>query len=62
MILVNIVVVCFVEGVNELMLFCIYDKLSEEKLISFKIFICECGLMWNVGLDLIFKDYVILIK
>ena len=62
MILANIASARFVEEANEPALFRIHDKPSEEKLTSFKTFIRECGLTWNVGLDPTPKDYAILIK
>jgi len=62
MILANIASARFVEEANEPALFRIHDKPSEEKLTSFKTFIRECGLMWNVGLDPTPKDYAALIE
>ena len=62
MILANIASARFVEEANEPALFRIHDKPSEEKLTSFKTFIRECGLTWNVGLDPTPKDYATLIK
>ncbi|WGE79266.1 ribonuclease R [Actinobacillus equuli] len=62
MILANIASARFVEKANEPALFRIHDKPSEEKLTSFKSFIKECGLTWNVGLDPEPKDYAELIE
>lgn len=62
MILANIASARFVEKANEPALFRIHDKPSEEKLTSFKSFIKECGLTWNVGLDPEPKDYAALIE
>ncbi|WGE67093.1 ribonuclease R [Actinobacillus equuli subsp. haemolyticus] len=62
MILANIASARFVEKANEPALFRIHDKPSEEKLTSFKSFIKECGLTWNVGLDPQPKDYAELIE
>ncbi len=62
MILANIAAARFVENANEPALFRIHDKPSEEKLTSFKTFIRECGLTWNVGLDPTPKDYASLIE
>lgn len=61
-ILANIASARFVEKANEPALFRIHDKPSEEKLTSFKSFIKECGLTWNVGLDPEPKDYTVLIE
>ncbi len=62
MILANIAAARFVENANEPALYRIHDKPSEEKLVSFKSFINECGLIWNVGLDPQPKDYATLIE
>ena len=62
MILANIAAARFVESANEPALYRIHDKPSEEKLVSFKSFINECGLIWNVGLDPQPKDYAALIE
>ena len=62
MILANIAAARFVESANEPALYRIHDKPSEEKLVSFKSFINECGLIWNVGLDPEPKDYAALIE
>ncbi|WGE48630.1 ribonuclease R [Actinobacillus equuli] len=62
MILANIASARFVEKANEPALFRIHDKPSEEKLTSFKSFIKECGLTWNVDLDPEPKDYAELIE
>lgn len=62
MILANIAAAHFVENANEPALYRIHDKPSEEKLVSFKSFINECGLIWNVGLDPQPKDYATLIE
>lgn len=62
MILANIAAARFVENANEPALYRIHDKPSEEKLVSFKSFINECGLIWNVGLNPEPKDYATLIE
>ncbi|MDY5106261.1 MAG: ribonuclease R [Actinobacillus minor] len=62
MILANIAAARFVENANEPALYRIHDKPSEEKLVGFKSFINECGLIWNVGLDPQPKDYATLIE
>lgn len=61
MILANIAAARFVEQANEPALYRIHDKPSEEKLLSFKSFVRECGLTWEVGLDPQPKDYGILL-
>ncbi|VEB26980.1 ribonuclease R [Actinobacillus lignieresii] len=62
MILANIAAARLVEKANEPALFRIHDKPSEEKLTSFKSFIKECGLTWDVGLDPTPKDYAVLLE
>lgn len=57
MILANVAAARFVTQANEPALFRIHDKPSEEKLTSFKSFIRERGLVWNVGRDPTPKDY-----
>lgn len=47
MILANIAAARFVEQANEPALYRIHDKPSEEKLLSFKSFVRECGLTWR---------------
>lgn len=61
MILANIAAARFVEQANEPALYRIHDKPSEEKLLSFKSFVRECGLTWEVGLDPQPKDYGVLL-
>lgn len=62
MILANIAAARFVEKANEPALYRIHDKPSEEKLLSFKSFVRECGLTWDVGLDPTPKDYGVLLE
>lgn len=62
MILVNILVVCFVEKVKELVLFCIYDKLSIEVIIFFCLVLVELGLELLGGNKLELCDYVELLE
>ncbi|WP_075271299.1 ribonuclease R [Mannheimia haemolytica] len=62
MILANIAAARFVEKANEPALYRIHDKPSEEKLLSFKSFVSECGLTWDVGLDPTPKDYGVLLE
>ncbi len=62
MILANIAAARLVEKANEPALFRIHDKPSEEKLTSFRSFVRECGLTWDVGLKPEPKDYAALIE
>lgn len=56
--MVNILVVCFVEKVKELVLFCIYDKFIIEVIILFCFVLVELGLELLGGNKLELCDYV----
>ena len=62
MILANIAAARMVEQADEPALYRIHDKPSEEKLLSFKSFISECGVTWEAGLNPAPKDYARLLE